>query len=93
MPRKKADHLHKYKRVTLGKNDYTVLKCQVPACTHYIRKDLAENALCACNRCGEPMILTKTALQLARPHCEDCTKKKYQTELDSLSELFDSQAT
>lgn len=90
MPKKYPNHLHKYKRKKLGK-DYLVYICIVPGCNHYIPVILAENKLCACNRCGKPMILTKKALTLAKPHCEECTKKtKTSEDLDALTEMFGS---
>lgn len=76
MPIKRNNnHLHLYRRVKLSKN-YTVLKCQEPLCTHYISLKLAEGKMCRCNRCRQPMLLTRAALDLARPHCDLCTKSK-----------------
>lgn len=77
MSKRLPNHLHRYKRVRLGKEKkYEVMKCQEPACTHYIEIALAEGKLCACNRCRQPMILDKIAIQLAKPHCPDCTQKR-----------------
>lgn len=85
-----ANHLHKYQRTDIGSKDnpYLVFKCQMPACTHYIRKDLAEGKLCQCNRCNQPMILTKAAMLLAKPHCLDCTKKNNQPAVDAIAEFI-----
>jgi hypothetical protein len=75
-------HLHKYKKINLarnqgtGKREYYVYKCLKPACSHYIRVDLAEGKLCECNRCGQPMIIGKSTLLLTLVHCNECTKKK-----------------
>lgn len=85
---KTANHLHKYKRMNLG-NGYLVYKCIEPGCSHYIRTDLAFNALCACNRCGNAMVMTKKAMTLARPHCEDCTKTKEKVDLSKISEFLE----
>ena len=76
MGKKLPNHLHRYKRVALGKKkDYVVMKCQEPACSHHVPIALAEGKLCACNRCRGPMILDKAAIQLVKPHCDDCTRR------------------
>lgn len=87
MSKKYPDHLHKYKRITLGKN-YLVFKCVRPACTHYIPIKLAEGKLCECNRCGEPMILSKATMDLAKPHCIDCTKRKKEIPVADITEFL-----
>jgi hypothetical protein len=81
---KPANHLHKYKKVNLSETDkpYLVYKCLKPACSHYVPVKLSEGKLCECNRCGEPMIITKSVLThsnnkpMARPHCSDCIKRR-----------------
>lgn len=87
MSRKYPDHLHKYKRVKLSKK-FTVYKCMKPACTHYVDVKLAEGKLCECNRCGSPMILTKSVADLARPHCIDCTKRKKEIPVADIAEFL-----
>ena len=76
--RKDDGHPHMYKRGWLGrpKKSSQIYKCIEPGCTHYLRMNMALNALCKCNRCGEMMILTKKAMTLAYPHCDDCTVRK-----------------
>lgn len=83
MSKKAPNHLHKYRKVNLGSDkDYFVYKCMRPACSHYIPVKQAEGKLCECNRCGEPMIITKVVLNgssgkpMARPHCADCIQRK-----------------
>lgn len=78
MSRKNPNHLHKYKKIDLGRNGnkFLVFKCTKPACSHYVAVHLAEGKLCECNRCGETMLLTKAAMQLAKPHCVNCVKRK-----------------
>ena len=87
MPKRKEKHLHRYKRAKLGKNNYIIYKCMVPSCTHYIGRDLVEGNLCACNRCGEPMVMDKFAMSLAKPHCHSCTERK-DKDVEKLTELF-----
>ena len=84
MSKNVANHLHKYKKVDIGSDgkEFLVYKCMKPACSHYIRLELVEGKLCECNRCGEPMIITKATLThssgkpMARPHCGNCVKRK-----------------
>lgn len=81
------DHLHKYKKTDIGSNDkeYLVFRCLKPACSHYIPVKVAEGKLCECNRCHNPMILTKKAMILTLPHCPNCTKKK--KDVDDISKI------
>lgn len=73
------NHLHRYKKINIGNGksgrDFIVFKCMRPACTHYIPVHLSEGKLCECNRCNEPMLLTKAAMQLTKPHCINCVKR------------------
>lgn len=89
---KPANHLHKYKKVNLSETGvYLVYKCVKPACTHYIALKLAEGQLCECNRCGEPMIITKAVLThsgnkpMARPHCPDCIKRRNEKDVEAIA--------
>jgi hypothetical protein len=75
MTKKKA-HLHKYERVILGKNNYTVFRCILPLCQHYIRIELAGGKMCICNRCDKVMQLNSKNMKLRFPHCTDCTEPK-----------------
>jgi len=84
---KKSSHLHRFKKVTLGKK-FVVFKCQLPDCTTYYRIELVEGKLCECNRCGKPMVMTKIAMTLTKPHCPDCTRGVSDPESDALTELF-----
>jgi hypothetical protein len=88
MASKKVGHVHKYKRTILGK-DYQILRCMVPACMHYISLSLAEGKLCECWRCGNPMVLDKRSVRLAKPHCENCVEHKSPEIVESMSEILD----
>ena len=85
-----AKHLHKYKKIDLGRNGnkFLVFKCMRPACTHYLAIHLAEGKLCECNRCGEPMILTKASMSLTKPHCANCVKRKKSADVETISEFL-----
>jgi formylmethanofuran dehydrogenase subunit E len=86
---KRANHLHRYRRVYLGTNGYKVYKCIQPGCTHYTPVHLVEGALCECNRCGEAMIMDKAAMQLAKPHCRSCTKVKHKQEIKNIEAFLE----
>jgi hypothetical protein len=93
---KVANHLHRYKKVDIGRNgnSFPVYKCMKPACSHYIRVDLAEGKLNECNRSKEPMIITKATLvhsggkPMAKPHCNNCVKRKKDTTFDSHADFI-----
>lgn len=92
MGKRVANHLHKYKRVNLARKrdtkDFLVFKCVRPACSHYVPLNLAEGKLCECNRCGNPMILNKESMQLAKPHCSECVKRKKIDEVSTIAEFL-----
>lgn len=96
MPSKVANHIHRYKKVNIGSdhNDFFVYKCMKPACSHYIRIDLAEGKLCECNKCGEPMILSKAVLThsggkpMTKPHCGDCVKRRKSKDVEAIAEFL-----
>lgn len=71
-------HIHRYQRIKLGKN-YVVFKCDLPDCRHYLRPELVKDKISICNRCNEPFILDIAAMQLSKPHCLSCTKRKSKT--------------
>ena len=101
MSKHSINHIHRYKKVNLGRNgkDYLVYKCVKPVCSHYIPLHLAEGKMCECNRCGEPMVITKLVMNgsqggpMARPHCIDCTKKKVETDVTSINEFLEGTET
>jgi|PlaIllAssembly_1097288.scaffolds.fasta_scaffold14659_5 hypothetical protein len=95
--KKVANHLHRYRKINLGANgkQFYVYRCTKPACSHYVRIELAEGKLCECNKCGEPMIITKTILThssgkpMALPHCLGCIKRKKADDVDRIKEYLD----
>jgi len=89
MGKRVANHLHRYKKVNLGNGkDFFVFRCMRPACSHYIAVKLAEGKLCECNRCHEPMVMTKEAMQLTRPHCANCVKRKVSKDVEAISQFL-----
>ena len=87
----KKKHLHLYKKVNISRSGepFIVFKCMKPDCSHYIRVELVENKHCECNRCHEPMIMTKSAMSLTLPHCSNCVKRKNTTEIIKISQLLE----
>ena len=83
-------HIHQYVRVKIAnrKDAITWFKCNAIGCTHRERKEFLENRLSICNRCGEQIILSKGKLELAKPHCDKCTKSPKQEEINKLASLF-----
>jgi hypothetical protein len=86
---KKNSHIHKYERVILGKNNYTVFRCTLPQCSHYIRQELAGGKECICNRCKNVMHLDSKSMKLRFPHCHTCTSPK-QTKYKQRKELHEA---
>lgn len=92
-----ANHLHRYKKKNIGVNgkEFLVYVCTKPACSHYIRMDLAEGRLCECNRCGEAMIIGRETMTkssgkpMTLPHCVDCTKRKVSKDVDTITEFLE----
>jgi hypothetical protein len=94
----KADnHLHKYRKVDLSNDpdkEYIVYKCIKPTCSHYIPIHLAEGKLCECNRCGEPMLITRKTLHgssnkpMGKPHCNNCIVRKDTKDVEALAEFL-----
>jgi late competence protein required for DNA uptake (superfamily II DNA/RNA helicase) len=90
-PSRAVNHVHRYHRTDIGSfnKKYLVFRCVKPTCTHYIPMHLAEGKLCECNRCGETMILDRSSIQLAKPHCTNCVKRKKLADVSTISEYLD----
>lgn len=70
-------HIHQYKRLDIGKDkEYIVFKCALPNCAHYLAPYLVVGRESLCPRCEESFIIENKHLQLAQPHCDNCTIKK-----------------
>lgn len=97
-------HLHRYKRINLGKkkfdkatkkwhrNDYIVFKCQKLGCKTFKVPQLIIGEVAECGLCNSPFEVTRKALLLAIPHCTSCTKdtltEKISPALDLLEEIM-----
>lgn len=100
----KQDHIHRYRKVNLarkGNEPYLVYKCTKPICSHYTPLELAEGKMCECNKCGEPMIITKAVLThsagypMAKPHCPNCIQRRKETteNVEAISEFLEGSKT
>ena len=69
-------HTHQYIRIKIGKNKRPLMKCAVIGCTHTCKPELAPGRFSICNNCYCEFVLTKANIQLARPHCDNCTVHK-----------------
>jgi late competence protein required for DNA uptake (superfamily II DNA/RNA helicase) len=88
----KSHHVHRYERAILGKKGYTVFRCNLPDCNHYISAKLAEGKLTICNRCGNQMLLDRRAMKFVKPYCVDCVKVKKSDTHDKLLEFISDEA-
>jgi hypothetical protein len=72
-------HVHKYKRMKVGKNkSYEIFRCFQPGCTHYIGADHIINRQSICWQCGDPFIITYKLIKV-KPTCQDCKDNKKRT--------------
>jgi hypothetical protein len=65
--------IHKYQRIKLKPSGYTVYKCMLPNCRHYIREELVIGLWSICWRCGGTFTMGQETL-LRKPHCPECTR-------------------
>ena len=87
----KSNHIHRYEKTVIGKNNYTIFRCNLPDCMHYIAAKLAEGKQTLCNRCGEVMILDKRAMTLIKPHCVDCIEVRKKEGHDAILDFLSSE--
>lgn len=99
---KRRGHLHRYQRVDIGvKKPYMVHRC-VKHCTHYVpllQKDTEpfyQNSTkhpiigkrAECWRCGEEFLIGFLQAKMAKPHCNNCVKRKSGLTDTALDELL-----
>lgn len=67
-------HVHKYKRILIGKKDYYVYKCMLSGCPHHVQVQAAIGRESVCWGCGKTITITQNDLDVkkVRPICEDC---------------------
>jgi hypothetical protein len=81
--------IHRYEKVILGRNSYTVFKCNLPNCTHYVAAKLVSGKLSLCNRCGGEMIMDSRAMKLTKVHCVDCIEIRKKPEHDAILDFIE----
>jgi len=69
-----SEHVHKYKKVTMGKN-FVVYKCVLPGCTHYVRSELAVGRFSLCWMCEGQFVMTEISATRLKPKCQSCIDK------------------
>ena len=84
---KKETHIHKYIRVRLGK--HIVYKCSLANCTHFLRRELVVGRLSICWRCGEPFVMNRESITLARPRCTTCKKTAKKADIAAITEFIE----
>ena len=67
----KSKHIHKYKRIKY-KSGFTIFRCMLIDCTHFIRAELILNRKSICWRCDSSFIMRR--IDIVKPHCEECTR-------------------
>ena len=67
-------HLHKVKRLKY-KNGESVFFCTLDDCNFKIHTELSLGKTFACSRCGKPFTMNVLTKRMAKPHCDDCTKR------------------
>lgn len=91
---KKHTHIHKLKRLDLTRNPdkkpYLVYACQQPGCNWYIAVMLAIGQVAECWICGDPFVIDKVSITHAKPHCNDCIKRKVKPEVEDLAKLVEN---
>lgn len=84
-------HVHRYEKTVLGKNGYTVFRCNLPACSHYVHEKLVAGKRALCNRCGGEMIMDTRAMKLTKPHCSECIQVRKKPEHDTILEFLEKE--
>ncbi len=82
-------HTHQYIRIKLGKDKRAHMKCAVRGCPHNLRPELAVGRFSICNRCFNEFVLTKANMQLAKPHCDECTDSKKVKTVNTLANILE----
>ena len=76
-------HIHKYQRIKYKPSGYTVYKCMLPNCPHFIPiKELVIGRPSICWRCGGPFTMSQATL-LKKPHCPECKRGRREAESET----------
>jgi hypothetical protein len=88
-------HIHKFRRVDLGKKDpYWVMQCSLPHCNYIVQmaSKLSVPALVGkvalCNKCNDPFELDRMALRKHKPICRDCISSPNKDKIEKAAKFF-----
>lgn len=68
-------HVHKLKRHRY-KTGNAVYFCTLPECHFKIEVALALGKISLCNLCNNEFVMNEYTVKLAKPHCDNCSKRK-----------------
>ena len=71
------DHIHSFKRMK-GERRY---KCLNPSCNYIGTKEMIRGVRALCPYCRETYVLEGRLIELAKPHCANCTRSTKQEQL------------
>ena len=69
------NHLHKLKRYKYG-NGAPIYFCTLPDCSFRSPVALMLGKKVLCNQCGNPFVMNENSIRRAKPHCENCSRRK-----------------
>jgi len=76
-------HIHKYQQIKYKPSGYTVYKCMLPNCPHFIPiKELVIGRPSICWRCGGLFTMSQATL-LKKPHCPECKRGRREAESET----------
>lgn len=90
-------HTHKYRRINIGRKpkEYWVMSCSLPNCPHYTAMQTKLSApnlvgkLSICNKCNEEFELTRRAIKMSFPTCDNCVEGKDKIIVKKATDFFD----
>lgn len=80
------NHIHSFKRLRKSKQ----YKCMHPDCNYLAAREIVKGKRALCPLCRETYILDGRLLDLATPHCANCTRSTKQEKLNKLQEGLES---
>src|SRR5271169_1268254 len=65
------NHVHKYIRKTVGRNNFPIYRCILPDCSHFLQSALVEGRKSLCYFCDKEFIINRkqVARGIAKPQC------------------------
>ena len=84
-PALNSDHIHLLHRIKKSKQ----YRCMHPDCSYIATRDIIKGKRALCPICRNTYILEGRLLELAKPHCNNCTRSTKQEKLNKLQEAID----